>query len=33
LSQLAEGMIRVGREKLFPKEADRALAHPQACCS
>jgi membrane protein required for colicin V production len=33
LSQLAEGMIRVGREKLFPREGARALAHPQACCS
>jgi len=33
LSQLAEGMIRVGREKLFPRENGRALARPQTCCS
>jgi uncharacterized membrane protein required for colicin V production len=33
LSHLAEGMIRVGREKLFPREDFRALARPQTYCS
>jgi hypothetical protein len=33
LSHLAEGMIRVGKEKLFPREDGRSLARPQTCCS
>ena len=33
LSHLAEGMIRVGKEKLFPREGSHVLARPQACCS
>jgi membrane protein required for colicin V production len=33
LSQLAEEIIRFGKEKLFPGESDRALARPGWCCS
>jgi membrane protein required for colicin V production len=33
LSQLAEAMIRLGKEKLFARERDQALARPGLCCS
>jgi membrane protein required for colicin V production len=31
LSQLGQGMIRLGKEKLFPKEGDQARAQPGLC--